>query len=351
MRWFKSDTDRQIDRVRELLTSIARSYEALSQPLKALRRQKRLSSEQKEALDDLKRFQFYPRLGHVENQFFEKEQAASYRLQRAAQLGAIGHSKKLPPRVVSVKGKSVRFAERIGLPVPRTDYPLKLNEIALDKPCVIKPLYVESSDCLFALEPAADGSFREHFSGRQYESRQALMAAIDRSAKKAGVSDDAWIREEMIVGSGGSPRETFDVKVYCFYGRAGLVLQVDRWRGRQYRFFNPKGKLVDAGKYATESLVSARFDRALIRAAERASARIPWPHVRVDFLVSDTDWRFGEFTLRPGVPAAFNETWDRKLGQLYVKAQARLMEDLILGKDFSEYRDLLPEGNRASKAE
>lgn len=350
MALFKSRVDKAIGRTRALLSEISDRYARLTGPIKMIGREKDLTPEQAESVKTLKGFQFYPQLGPLEHGFFESAQPASYRLQRAAQLGVIRQSKKLPPRVVSVKGKSVRFAEAVGLPVPRSEYPLKLDEITFDQPSVIKPVHIEGGRWIYALRKESDGRLRELFSDKTYPDEAALRAAIRQALEeKGGKSRDAWLKEEMIVGSSGSPLDTVDVKMYTFYGKVGLVLQVDRWRGRVYRFFDRAGELVDTGKYSAAPGVEPVFDQTLIDEAERVSLRIPWPHVRVDFLVSDNDWRFGEFTLRPGMAAGFNDRWDRKLGQMYVKAQARLMEDLIMGKDFNEYRQLLAGSGKSSK--
>ncbi len=346
MALFRSPVDKHLKAVRAALAEIRAQYQALSHPLKALSKGKSLSEDQARQLNELKNFNFYPRLGHIENMFFEPAQPASYRVQRAAQLGAIQHSRKLPPRVVSVKGNSVRFAEQVGLPIPGTEFPLRLEEIAFDAPCVIKPLYAEGKRCIYAIAPQSDGSFKDFFSGQQFADVASLQDAVRQAVKKLGVAKDAWLKEEMIVGSSGSPLDTYDVKMYTFYGEVGLVLQVDRWRGRQYRFFDTNGVMVNTGKYSAEPNIAPMFDQKLIDIARKVSLRIPWAHVRVDFLVSDTDWRFGEFTLRPGVPASFNEEWDRRLGELFIKAQARVYEDLILEKDFSEYRQLLDGGQK-----
>lgn len=342
MALFKPEIGKSIEEVERILGEITQRYEALTKPLKAIAREKSLSEKDAEAVKALKQFNFYPRLAHIENSFFDASQAVSYRYQRAAQLGAIHNSKKLPPRVVSVKGNSVRFAERIGLPVPVTEYPLKLAELTFDEPSVIKPVHAEGGKCIYAIRALSDGGLKDEFSGRSFASKEALVDTIRGDMKAVGVSRDAWLKEEMIVGSKGSPLDTFDVKMYTFYGKVGLILQVDRWHDRQYRFFDTSGKVVDTGKYSAKADVEPMFDQALIKVAEEASRKIPWAHVRVDFLVSDNDWRFGEFTLRPGVAAIFNQEWDRKLGELFVKAQARLFEDLIAGKDFSDYRSLLP---------
>ncbi|WP_347331350.1 ATP-grasp fold amidoligase family protein [Marinimicrobium locisalis] len=348
MALFKSPVEKHLKSLEIALADIKAQYRALSRPIKALSKKRSLNDVQAKRLAELKSFKFYPRLGHTEHVFFEAAQPASYRLQRAAQLGAIQHSRKLPPRVVSVKGNSVRFAEEVGLPIPRSEFPLKFDEIGFDEPCVIKPVYAEGKPCIYAIAPQADGSLKDHFSGKPFANRASLHDSVQRAMKKAGISRDAWLKEEMIVGASGSPLDTYDVKMYAFYGEIGLVLQVDRWRGRQYRFFDTNGRMVDTGKYSVEPNISPIFDQQLIDVARKVSLRIPWAHVRIDFLVSDSDWRFGEFTLRPGVPANFNEQWDKKLGELFIKAQARLYEDLILGKEFSEYRQLLDSANKNS---
>ena len=63
-------------------------------------------------------------------------------------------------------------------------------------------------------------------------------------------------------------------------------------------------------------------DRAEV--AEKISASVPLPFVRVDLFNSDEGVIFGEFTVDCGLVDKYNPTWDKILGEAYVEAQKNL---------------------------
>ncbi|MDQ2078332.1 ATP-grasp fold amidoligase family protein [Marinimicrobium sp. ABcell2] len=331
----------QINQVRSSFKRIEEEYQVICEPIRAIRKAKILPPEVSGVVEEIRNFKFYPKLTHVPNAFFEKSQSHSYRLQRAAQIGVINRSKELPPRVISNKTKGALFAKRVGLRTPDSTLPVPLEKVEFTSPRVIKPLHSDGGNCVYAIQPAPDGTLINRFSGKTYESVGELKDSIRNHMAKVGVSKDIWLQEEMIVGSKGDPTETMDVKFYTFYGRVALVLQVDRWRGKKYRFFDAEGTMVNTGKYSADGDMTALFDKKLVKLASEISLKIPWPHIRIDFLVSDTDFRFGEFTCQPGQASMFNTEWDSELGKCYVEAQSRLYEDFIKGKQFTEYNEII----------
>jgi len=72
------------------------------------------------------------------------------------------------------------------------------------------------------------------------------------------------------------------------------------------------------------------------------SLQIPTPFIRLDMLKSGTKLIFSEATPRPGKYHLFNEYYDRRLGEAYRKAEARLFRDLIAGKKFTTFCELFP---------
>lgn len=337
----KSDLIEQLDRVQQSLNKIEAEYREICAPVRMMQKMRAFPSELKDALDEVRDFKFYPQMTHVPYSFFEQNQWRSYRFQRAAQLGIIAESNQVPPRVIGNKRLGALLARAVGLSVPKAAEPIALAHMVFDEPKVIKPLHSDGGHCVYAINPQPNGAIVNEFTGRVYDSGDSLKEAAYGQMARFGISKDLWLQEEMIVGSGGSPRETLDVKFYTFYGEIGLILQVDRWRGKLYRFFDLDGNIVDTGKYSVVPDMIPAFDRELIDLARKVSLKIPWPHVRIDFLVSDVDIRFGEFTCQPGGAGSFNAEWDARLAQEYVHAQARLYSDLLGGKQFVEYKELL----------
>lgn len=60
--------------------------------------------------------------------------------------------------------------------------------------------------------------------------------------------------------------------------------------------------------------------------------------MRIDFLKSKNGMVFGEFTPRPGGYEQFNDEIDRWLGEYFLKAEGRLVIDLLNGKNFDYYK-------------
>src|SRR5699024_10795349 len=64
-----------------------------------------------------------------------------------------------------------------------------------------------------------------------------------------------------------------------------------------------------------------------------------FPFLRIDFHLGAEECYLGEITPQPGAIHAeeFYEDVDKKLGQMFADAEARLYIDLLNGKDFSTY--------------
>ena len=65
------------------------------------------------------------------------------------------------------------------------------------------------------------------------------------------------------------------------------------------------------------------------KASSKLSAAIRRPVQRLDFYETDTGIVFGEVTQNPGWPPAFVRYWDRRFGESYEDASARLVRDLV----------------------
>ena len=129
-----------------------------------------------------------------------------------------------------------------------------------------------------------------------------------------------------------------DLKFYCFYGRVGVVLEVERYPKSQYCWWSWEGARTETGKYSESLFDGAGFTQEHRALAERISAAMPLPFMRIDFLKAENRLLFGELTPRPGNFHAFNDETDRQLGDLYLEAEGRLMDDLLNGKGFPEFR-------------
>jgi hypothetical protein len=84
--------------------------------------------------------------------------------------------------------------------------------------------------------------------------------------------------------------------------------------------------------FVTIAEVSGRLSRAIRRPLER-----------IDFYETDHGIVFGELTQNPGRPPALVPHWDRRMGDVYEDAAARLFSDLVseglLGLQYGELAD------------
>lgn len=153
------------------------------------------------------------------------------------------------------------------------------------------------------------------------------MSSYSRSSR-----DDLWRVEELISGRCGELAH--DLKFYCFYGVVGLVLEVRRLPGLAYCWWMDAGSVAAVGKYDRQAFKGHGPTGEDMATASQLSSLIPAPFLRIDFLAGAEKLYFGEFTPRPGKFHQFNGPTDRKLGDLFIEAEARLERDLIRGHPF-----------------
>lgn len=278
----------------------------------------------------------YPQLRHRVNKHLIWRGSNSYRVTRLAQTGVLRKTRYSPFHTLDVKDKGYEFARLCGVRCPVARYDLRLGELRFDQLAVTKPMYSDGGKCIYAWAPRGDEYF-DYFSRRIEKSEEAIKSRMQADFIEKGVKREGWIQEEIIVGGDGTPKTTHDVKFYAFYGEVQAVLQVDRWDSKTFVFFDAQGKSIDTGAYPVHESIAPVYSSELVELVKRLSLKIPWPHVRIDFLVSDNDFAIGEFTSNPGSFADFNDEWDVRLAQAYQGAFDRLYQDFLQQKDFPEY--------------
>lgn len=288
--------------------------------------------------EDLRRINFYPRVHHDVNKFFFSKGSRSYRVMRLANMGLLRKVKSSPQHTVDVKSKAYNFAELCGVKCPKAVAGLTLDQLVFDKLVVSKPVFSNGGKSIYAWKRSEDGSYYDYYSKKVAVDIAHVKKIMRQDFLRRKIKVDEWIQEELIVGKDGTPKSTYDVKFYTFYGKIAVILQVDRWDKKQYSFFDLNGVQVETGRYPLRENAVAVFDKQMIDVAVGLSKKIPWPHVRLDFLVSDNDYAFGEFSSDPGNFSEFNDAWDHKLGLYYQGGFERLHSDFLNRKDFSEYK-------------
>ncbi len=149
-------------------------------------------------------------------------------------------------------------------------------------------------------------------------------------------SDSLYFAEEFLVGRGGDKMPD-DIKVFCFYGEPAYIeVRTEDWSrkkdGRQRirtfladgtELFNVRA-LIPHG----DDITAPSDFEAVREASSKISAGIRRPFQRLDFYETDHGIVFGEVTQNPGRPPALVRYWDRRFGETYEAAAARLFTDL-----------------------
>ena len=130
-----------------------------------------------------------------------------------------------------------------------------------------------------------------------------------------------------------------DYKVYVFYGRPKLILQVNRNREdrgigwfdgnfRPLRVDKALKRVPDA--YHAVMPVLPRHWKAVLKLARRVSLAMEVPFVRIDAFASDRGAVLGEITLAPGGAGysyPFTPRFDAALGRAWERALTRIDKD------------------------
>ncbi|WP_404455560.1 ATP-grasp fold amidoligase family protein [Oceanobacillus kapialis] len=154
------------------------------------------------------------------------------------------------------------------------------------------------------------------------------------------VSQNEWFTEELILENVEHNQIASDIKFYCFYGKIGVVLEIERYPETKYCWWTANGERIRTGKYDEDPFSGQGVTQAECKLATNISEQIPAPFIRIDFLRSEEGLVFGEFTPKPGNYDEFDKQTDTYLGDLFLEAQGRLAQDMLNGKQFETYKQL-----------
>lgn len=241
------------------------------------------------------------------------------------------------------KASARAFAASIGMDQPRLlAMGASIDEVdfaALPDRFVVKPDGLHSGHGVHLLTRVGDGRYLDQYRGEEVsvdglsEEYRRLRARV-RPAERFKVFVEEWI-----VGERGSGPIPLDYKIYAFYGRPRIVLQVNRnikptglgWFDGNFRPLR-LGDCFPAipATYQLDTLIVPRQWRALLRATRRISLALATPFSRIDLFASNRGPLLGEVTLTPGGAGysyPFSEAFDRKLGKAWERAEDRLARD------------------------
>jgi hypothetical protein len=248
-------------------------------------------------------------------------------------------AKGCPQAALGKKDVGQTFAAALGLRLPAVfQSKVSHSEIRWRNSCVIKPTASSASKGVFLTNGGK--TFLDLKSHEIFSDKDELTRRIKKCLEAGQVSSDSWQVEELILGKDGR-WPPLDVKFYSFYGRIALAVEIQRFPALRYNWYDSSGKSVVTGKYKDLQFKGEGFTGAELESAAQVSLQIPLPFIRIDFLRSASGLVFGEFTPEPGKFEKFDTETDVALGHEYNRAAARLQDDLLAGKKFTAFTQLL----------
>jgi len=241
---------------------------------------------------------------------------------------------RLPEWHINDKVIGRNFARNLSLQAPgmlQKSVPCKDIEVATDT--VIKPASGSSANGVYLV--FSEKEMYEVTSNKQLTSEAMLRKRLQEHANQTG--KDEWLVEACITNHRGELAH--DLKFYCFYGVVGVIFEMQRFPSKRFCFWDSEGKSVDVGRYSELPFTGDGVSEEMIALVKQVSLEIPAPFIRIDFLLGARVGYFGEFTPRPGGFDKFDKPTDRRLGQLFLEAEARLAEDLLHGKSFETFKE------------
>lgn len=238
------------------------------------------------------------------------------------------------------KTHAYRFADLLDIPRPqRLQTALVLDDVEVSPGTVIKPVKEAHSRGIYIVQD--DGRILDVRKFEYLRDEGQLHSRMHQDMKAGRVRRDAWNVDEFVGGLPGEEGPARDVKFYCFYGRVALISEAARLPELKGCWISRDNKVVDVGQPFGKdpNFVGMGASEEEFRMAERISSEIPAPYIRLDFLRGAKGLMLGEFTMRPGAFHKFGKAADRWMGDLFLGAEARLMEDALNGKSFEAFNE------------
>lgn len=245
--------------------------------------------------------------------------------------------------LIDDKHAGLKFAELLGIPVVPYLLCQSVAEVSaaiaqMGYPAVVKPLTDAEAANVFI------------FFGPDRVVEHKLRVTMDDAAALARMSRSGrpkWLVQRYIGPLDGEGPPITEIKPYIFYGEVGFVHEVTTYPETAICEWSPDGHEIDSGR-PFNRMKGRGFTPEVIADAVRMSLALPSPFLRVDFLVWQGKHYFNEVAPQPGSVSELPRL-DRTLGDLYLAAEARLLDDLFNGKIFPEVRSL-GKGKAASTA-
>jgi len=131
-----------------------------------------------------------------------------------------------------------------------------------------------------------------------------------------------------------------DLKFYSFYGSIPLMFENRKDSKIRKCYWDENKNIVDFGRKDIEMFIGDGIDDFILNHVKAISLEIPAPFVRIDLLKGVNGYFLGEFSPYPGDMRKFNKYFDTLLGHEFLKAETRLIYDIMNGKQFESYNNI-----------
>lgn len=236
------------------------------------------------------------------------------------------------------KTRAYEFVDAIGSRRPKSDKRgYSFEDVPKPFPCVLKATRATGSrGCYLMFDEDHMVHVRD---GRVFSSVSELAAhARKLMNSRSNPVRDNWMWEEMILEDTQARKPARDLKFYAFYGEVVIMRESDRVDGEtKVAFWDAESVQQEMGHEQHYDFERVGFTPDEAKIVSDISLQIPYPYARIDMLRGEAGLVVGEFTPRPGNFDEFNDKWDRILGEAWVRAESRLMSDLLQGKSFQPF--------------
>lgn len=245
-----------------------------------------------------------------------------------------------PTWKLDIKNSAYEFVDAIGARRPESDKQrYSFAEAPKRFPGVLKATRATGSRGCYLL--FSEDHMVHIRDGRAFSSLDELAAHARKLMRsKSNPVHDNWMWEEMILEDSRARVPARDLKFYAFYGEVVIMRETARVDGDlKVAFWDAESIQKEMGHEQHFDFDRVGFTADEAKLVSDISLQIPHPYARIDMLKGEGELVVGEFTPRPGNFDEFNDDWDRILGEAWVRAESRLMGDLLRGKSFKPFLD------------
>ena len=239
------------------------------------------------------------------------------------------------------------FADLLDIKKPKTTFHVKLKNIQPATNIVIKPCIGRGARGVYMVIDF--DNILSLTEGKRLNSWQEMKESIVSELESGVIGKDDFIVQELIYDDPVAKTPPRDLKFHMFYGELGAVFEVSRYPEKKDWWWTAEGQPLETGWYwyakketdtskDSTKLKGLGFTKDQLEIAKNISLQIPCPYIRIDFLKSGKEICFDEFCTVQGNIGSLNERTDRLFGNMYLKAEMRLTEDMNNGKRFEHIK-------------